>query len=192
MTDQRAQIIFLHGASSSGKSTMARALQGAIEETFLHLSIDHLRDSGVLPIDRFRAGTLSWPDAKPRFFDGFHRALAAFAAGGNNLIVEHILDTPGWLEQLADLFRPHDVFFVGLHCERDELIRRELARGDRPVGSAARDHDTIHAGLSYDLELHSRDGVEANVESLLRAWRSRPAVPVFARLASQQGYKSLT
>lgn len=185
MNGQSGKIIFLHGASSSGKSTTARAFQATVDETFLHLSIDHLRDSGVLPSERFRSGELSWPEAKPRFFDGFHQALAAFAGAGNNLIVEHIIDTPGWLEQLTELFRPFDVFFVGLHCERDELIRREAARGDRPIGSAAQDHDTIHDGLSYDLELHSKDGVEANVRRLLAAWHERPAHSVFAALADR-------
>ena len=47
-----AQIIFLHGASSSGKSTIAKALQACIEKPFWHISIDHLRDAGVLPTER--------------------------------------------------------------------------------------------------------------------------------------------
>lgn len=49
-----SHIIFLHGASSSGKSTIARSLQAKIEKPFWHISIDHLRDSGVLPSARFQ------------------------------------------------------------------------------------------------------------------------------------------
>lgn len=44
------QIIFFHGASSRGKSTLARELQAKIEKPFWHISIDHLRDAGVLPL----------------------------------------------------------------------------------------------------------------------------------------------
>ena len=52
-------IIFLHGASSSGKSTLARAVQAKIDEPFWHYSIDHLRDSGIVPMARIRARRFS-------------------------------------------------------------------------------------------------------------------------------------
>lgn len=167
-----AHIIFLHGASSSGKSTIARLLQRRIEKPFWHISIDHLRDAGVLPLERFRSGEFAWRDARAAFFDGFHASLAAYANAGNDLILEHILDTDGWVETLASHFAGHDVFFVAVHCPLDLLIEREKARGDRPLGSARRDFETIHVGKSYDLELDARDGPEANVDKLLAAWRS--------------------
>ncbi|MCM2395748.1 chloramphenicol phosphotransferase CPT family protein [Rhizobium sp. S95] len=166
-----ARIIFLHGASSSGKSTIARRLQARIEEPFWHISIDHLRDAGVLPTERFRSGDFRWTDCRSAFFDGFHGSLKAYADAGNNLILEHILDREGWLEELVDLLAGHDVFFVAIHCPLDVLIERETARGDRPLGSAKRDFETIHIGKTYEIELQSEDGVEENVETLLRAWR---------------------
>ena len=101
-----------------GKSTLARALQNALPLPFWHISIDHLRDSGVLPSARFKAGDFDWRDAKPKFFDGYHRSLAAYASAGNHLIVEHILDQEGMFEQLVDLFAPFDVFFVAVHCRQ--------------------------------------------------------------------------
>lgn len=174
-----ACIIFLHGASSSGKSTLARAVQARIDQPFWHISIDHLRDSGVLPSARFKAGDFDWKAHRAAFFDGFHRSLAAYSAAGNNLIVEHILDMPGWLDQLGELFAPYDVFFVGLHTDLAELNRREIARGDRPQGSAAKDFHTIHNAMTYDLELSSHDPLEDNVERLIEAWkmqRSRSAL----------------
>lgn len=167
-----AQVIFLHGASSSGKSTIAKALQARIEKPFWHISIDHIRDAGVLPTGRFRSGEFSWRDAREAFFDGFHRSLAAYADAGNHLILEHILDTDGWLATLKSLLAHHDVFFVAVHCPLEILIEREKQRGDRPLGSARRDFETIHVGKLYDLELDTGDGVDYNVERLLTAWRS--------------------
>lgn len=167
------RIIFLHGASSSGKSTLARALQAQIELPFWHISIDHLRDSGVLPMARFRSGDFSWRAERAKFFAGYHQSLAAYAAAGNNLILEHILEKPDWFGELARLFAPFDVFFVALHCPLDELIRRETARGDRSAGSAAEDFARIHRGLAYDLGLNASTPVEANVATLLDAWRRR-------------------
>ncbi|MGR3436581.1 MAG: chloramphenicol phosphotransferase CPT family protein [Shimia sp.] len=163
-------IIFLHGASSSGKSTLARAVQDALPRPFWHVSIDKLRDAGVLPTARFASGDFDWKGARAAFFDGFHRSLPAFAGAGNDLIVEHILDDPRFLPELRRLLAPFDVLFVALHCPVDILEAREAARGDRPLGSARRDFETIHVGLRYDLELDTRDGVEANVRRVLSAW----------------------
>ncbi|MDV3251155.1 chloramphenicol phosphotransferase CPT family protein [Devosia sp. BK] len=167
----KASIIFLHGASSSGKSTLAREIQAKIERPFWHISIDHLRDSGVLPLGRVKAGDFKWRDMRAPFFAGYHASLAAYAEAGNNLIIEHILDTPGWQLELAELFAPFDVLFVALHCEIEELRRREYARGDRPVGSAEQDALTIHEGRRYDLELQTADGVDANAAQVMAAWR---------------------
>lgn len=167
-----AHVIFLHGASSSGKSTIAKALQARIEMPFWHISIDHLRDSGVLPMSRFRSGEFAWATAREAFFDGFHASLAAYANAGNNLILEHILDTEGWLAELCGLLALHDVLFVAVHCPLGVLVERERQRGDRPLGSAKRDFETIHADKLYDLELNTCDGVDTNVDRILVTWRS--------------------
>ncbi len=166
-----AEIIFLHGASSSGKSTIARALQARIEKPFWHISIDHLRESGVLPLMRFRKGDFDWRRSRAAFFHGFHMSLAAYANAGNNLILEHILEGEGWIELLQTLFRPHDVFFVAVHCPLDVLIDREAKRGDRPKGSAKHDYETIHVGRRYDMELNGDDDLNTNIDRLLAAWR---------------------
>ncbi|NIZ10182.1 chloramphenicol phosphotransferase CPT family protein [Pseudooceanicola sp. HF7] len=166
------QIIILHGPSSSGKSTTAKAIQGLVELPFWHISIDHLRDSGVLPTDRIDRQEFLWSDLRKPFFAGFHASLAACAKAGNNLIVEHILDTPDWVPELKNLLAPFDVLFVGLHCELEELKAREFARGDRPFGSAKQDYHTIHAGRVYDIEVNGQANVEENAQAILEFWRS--------------------
>jgi chloramphenicol 3-O phosphotransferase len=176
-----AHIIFLHGASSSGKSTIARLLQSRIEIPFWHVSIDHLRDAGVLPLARFRSGDFDWQAARPIFFEGFHASLAAYADAGNNLILEHILDHEAWLPVLIRQFARHDVLFVAVHCPLEILSEREKARGDRPVGSARRDFETIHVGRIYDLELQSTDGTERNVDKVLAGWRSPIRISEFSK-----------
>ncbi len=180
---QTGNIIFLHGASSSGKSTIARGIQGVIDQPFWHISIDHLRDAGVLPMARFRSGEFSWRLVRSQFFQGYHLSLAAYASAGNNLIIEHILDTEGWLTELVNLFRPFDVFFVGVHCSLPLLVEREKARGDRHIGSAEKDFHTIHQNVRYDLEIQSEDGPEANVARVISAWRARSGPSTFTQMA---------
>lgn len=159
-----ARIIFLHGASSSGKSTLATAIRKGSPHPWLHFSIDHLRDSGAWqPYDY-----PDWPTSRPAFFDGFHRAAAGFANAGNGLILEHILDTAGWHQQLQQLLKGNQLLFIAVHTPPAELCIREQRRGDRPQGSAARDAARIHDGLHYDLELDGTRPPENNAAKVLR------------------------
>lgn len=181
------RIILLNGASSSGKSSLARALQARIDTPFWHISIDHLRDSGVLPTARIKNGEFNWRTMRESFFLGFERSLRAYVEAGNDLIVEHIMESEDWLLRLAATLDGQDVFFVGVHCELAELERRELARGDRPVGDARRDYFRIHSYCVYDLEVDGTHDAEANADAVIAAWQSRTRPAAFARLREQRG-----
>ena len=115
---------------------------------------------------------------RPRFFAGFHRCLPALAEAGNDLIVEHVIEFPAWRDELDRLLAHLDVFLVGVHCDLDELDRRERARGDRRIGEG-RGHleeDLIHTFGPYDVEVDTTAGVSAPLaESVLKAWRKRAA-----------------
>ena len=174
-----AQIILLNGPSSSGKSTLARALQAQADSPFWHLSVDHLRDSGILPMDRFRSGELNWNAHRTGVFDGLHRMVSAAADAGNNLILEHILDDPAWITDLKQNLAVHDVLFVGVHCDLDVLAARERARGDRPIGSAAQDFATVHGDRHYDVEVDGTASVQGNVDAVLKVLRTGRRVSEF-------------
>lgn len=177
------RIILLNGASSVGKSTLARAVQARIDAPFWHISIDHLRDAGVLPLARIRSGEFPWKTMRAAFFDGFEGSLAAYAAAGNNLIVEHIVETAEWMARLVALLAPFDVFFVGVHCELAELERREAARGDRPIGDARRDFETIHRHARYDFEIDTTRPKADDADRVIAAWHARTAPSAFRRMA---------
>ena len=173
MSDPNGRLIFLHGASSSGKSTLISALRPLLPTPFWHLSIDHLRDSGAWDMSYFDTHALPWRTYRPAFFDGFHAIVASALRAGNDVILEHILDTAGWHDALRKQFAGLDVFFVGLMTEPEVLINREQERGDRPVGSAVKDHETIHSGLSYDLTLSGQVDPNKNAQTLVKAWDRR-------------------
>jgi chloramphenicol 3-O-phosphotransferase len=97
--DAPAPIILLNGASSAGKSTLAKELQARLPVPFWHYLIDHLLAAQVLPRARIDSGEFRWPQQREAFFDGFHRSIAAFAGAGNPLIVEHIVETGGWVKR---------------------------------------------------------------------------------------------
>lgn len=183
---ESGKIILLNGATSSGKSTIATLLQAKIDEPFWHFSIDHLRDAGVLPLDRINSGEFKWSELRDSFFGGFHHSLPAYVQAGNNLIVEHIVETKEWMDLLVDLLEPFDVYFIGIHAPLQVLERREAERGDRPVGGARKDFETIHLHAIYDFELDSTLLPEQNVDLLLQAWKKRTQPSAFKQMSSQK------
>jgi len=181
MTTPASQIILLNGASSAGKSTLCRALQAQLPEPFLYFALDLLLFSQEVVPRRSGVEAFGWSRQRPRLFGGYHRALAAFAAAGNNLIVDYVLEESQTLGDLVRLLSPYDVFFVGVHCPLPELERRERVRGDRRIGDARADFERVHTFSSYDFELDSLGVPEENAAKILAAWQARPDTSVFKR-----------
>lgn len=147
----KGQIIFLNGASSSGKSSIAKALQEIIERPCVHLCIDDY------------LGTFQkrlWDDKEvvhrewPNIIAGFHAAAAAIARAGNLVIVDDVLEEElPWIEHMLAFFDGLDVTFVGVHCSLEELERREKKRDDRRQGMARQQFEQVHAQAIYDIEV---------------------------------------
>lgn len=176
------RIIFVNGASSAGKTTLCRALQADLDAPFWHYSIDHFRDTGVLPPPRDGSEAFAWPRLRPAFFEGFHRCLPALALAGNNLLVEHIVESREWMSRLVRLLAPIDVFFVGLRCPVEVLEARESARGDRRAGEARNDDAIVHSHCVYDLEIDSTRPVADSARRVIDAWSRRAPPGAFARM----------
>ena len=187
---QETSIIFLNGASSSGKTTLGRALQQALDVPYFYISSDQLVEANILPaVDRdAQEGERSWRVIRPRFFDGFHRCIAALAGAGNSLIVEHVLEFPEWLDDCVRLLAPFDVFFVGVHCPLPELERRERERGNRTIGEG-RSHllDGVHTWGMYDFEIDtSLQSPEENAHLIKVALANKPETSAFRCMYSKR------
>ena len=176
------KIILVNGASSSGKSTLCRGLQAKLDEPFWHFSIDHIREANILPMQRIRSGDFSWSSMRSAFFEGFYRCLPELAAAGNNLLVEHIVETEAWMRRLVHLLEPFDVFFIGVHCPLPELERRAIGRGDGKLGEARSDYETVHTFGIYDLDIDSTAAVEWNVDLVISTWTARTHPGAFDKM----------
>jgi chloramphenicol 3-O phosphotransferase len=144
-------ILFLNGASSCGKSSIAKELQAMIEQPCFHLCIDDYLGALQKDLwDRQEVVQREWR----HIIGGFHAAAAAIARAGNLVIVDDVLEEePPWVENLLTLFEGLDVLFVGVHCPLAELEKREQERGDRKRGMARLQFDQVHAQALYDVEV---------------------------------------
>ncbi|MFI1760674.1 AAA family ATPase [Streptomyces sp. NPDC020800] len=177
-------VILLNGTSSSGKSSMARALLEVLDGTWFHM-----------PVDAFHAMRCDHPIADEdlqaeidRTAKGFHRAVAGMAAAGNNLVVDHPLSRRWRLLDLLDLLVPDDTVLVAVRCPLPELERRERERGDRQPGLAALQYGQVHAHGPHDLDLDT--SLLSPQESALRIrdfLTDRPRPTAFARLRRTVG-----
>jgi chloramphenicol 3-O phosphotransferase len=146
-----ANIIFLNGTSSSGKSSIAKALQEIIEKPCIHWCIDDY-------LSAYQKGLWGKKEIVqpewPKIIRGFLAAGAAIARAGNLVIMDDVLESePPWLENLLELFNGLSVLFVGVHCPLVELERRENERKERKDGMARLQFDQVHSIALYDVEV---------------------------------------
>ncbi len=170
------QIILLNGASSSGKSTLAKEVIRHLPYPCFYYSSDLLVDGGMIPsVDRLTPNTpSSWNIIRPKFFEGFHRSIPSFIEAGNAILVEHIVEKKEWFDDLVQLLEPFSVLYVGVHCAVEEIDRRERVRGNRIIGEG-RSHieDGIHTWSAYDVELFTdKNSIDDNIQLILEAVNS--------------------
>ncbi|QHC56928.1 chloramphenicol phosphotransferase [Rathayibacter tanaceti] len=176
-------MIVLNGGSSSGKSTIARHLQAVLSEPWLSFSIDDLVDALPPHLDGGRNGVSYGEDGEVALGDGFRRLEAAWLAGlaatarsGAGIVLEDVLLDGGASQ---DRLRGHlaglDVLWVGVRCSPAVATAREVSRGDRTPGMAARQADAVHADVRYDAEVWSdRDPPAECARLIVAALHSRP------------------
>ncbi|MCB8976173.1 MAG: AAA family ATPase [Ardenticatenaceae bacterium] len=166
------QIVLINGTSSSGKTSLAKALQGMLAQPCFHLSVDMFQQTwpadfliygdgqnpaqaeGLLAVfkddalDEVRIGPAGF-----RFFAGLYRSLAAWAAAGNNIIVEDVFYQPQVLREAVQALHDLPIWFVGVHCDLAVAEQRERDRGDRAPGGARTFYPLVHLHTLYDVEV---------------------------------------
>jgi chloramphenicol 3-O phosphotransferase len=184
-------VVVLDGPSSVGKSTTVAALQTAWPRVRPGPLIDAGLDralgamgSSALPrwwdlIQRYDPSTADpphrvlWGPLGRELVTGMHRAAAAWAQAGFDVVIDHVLldrmtavDLHGTLEGLA-------VTHIGLVCDADVLEAREAERPNRTLGQAVaqlhQTRDVVERDLVLDTTMATTDElVDAILERLER------------------------
>lgn len=174
-TTTAGRIVLLNGSSSAGKTSLAHAIQLAMEDPWHHVALDQYRDGmpgqyrgmnapagtrghdglNVAPasvrgelVTEIRFGAMG-----RRMLRGMHRAIAAFASVGNNVIVDDILFDADLLNDYLLALQDYQVLFVGVRCALDVVEERERTRLGRFPGTAHSHFVEVHAHGCYDVEV---------------------------------------
>lgn len=185
MTDTRPRVLVLNGGSSSGKSTLARSLQDVLDGYWLRLNVDTLVDAapprlfGSDGLDLREDGTVGvgadFLEVERQWMCG----IAAMAAAGAQVLVEdNFVSGPAAQARWHEALRGVAVGWVGVRCDSHVAAARELARGDRAPGMALDQADSVHRGISYDLEVDAGVAGPGELARQVRAhfWDGGPSL----------------
>ena len=190
------RVLFLQGASSAGKSTLATALQRNLDEYWWALEADDI--TRMQPTGERTDWWEPTPEERPHpswnsdlrvshWLSGYFGCLTAIATTGSNVIAVGGWLQSSWLRELAATLEGIDALCVGVFCPLDELERREMARGDRQPGYARSHYDIVHSHAPYDIHVDTAlQTIDECVASIKAALASPPELPFFARVRQSQ------
>lgn len=164
-------IIMLNGTSSSGKSTVAKAINIISPKPFLHTGIDTIYsmmpdsyiNSAKNSLDGFGL-VVDQSDNRPikvvfgpygqRVRDCSPKMVATFENAGLDLIIDEVFEGDRFLIDYVKAFQGKLVYFVGVFCDLKTTIERELLRPSRAKGLAQNQFKVVHEpNRFYDLEI---------------------------------------
>jgi chloramphenicol 3-O phosphotransferase len=170
-TTTKSKIIILNGASSTGKSSMAKFMQDQFKETYLHIGIDVFwmtMPPKQIDLTRVDPDFYTWTeeeiDGRPflkivpgpqldRIMLARYEAIAAYLEAGFNIIADDVTWSKLWLDKCLECVRPFDAYFVGVYCDDRVLSHREILRGDRLSGWGRGSQKWVHEHLIYDMTI---------------------------------------
>lgn len=122
------RIMLLNGPSSSGKSSIGRALLPLLDDPWFLMPVDAV--SGMRSTV-YRAGLDERGVAEMlrRTRRGYHRAVAAMASVGNHVIMDYPLSEPWRIDDLLVVLEGFDVTLIEVRCAAAELAPRNRAAG---------------------------------------------------------------
>lgn len=186
-------VVVLNGVSSSGKTTVARALGRSGERPWLHLGVDALVDG----LDR------RWVDDAVRVGEdgelvvgpvartlgaALRAAVVASARSGVDVVADDLFLErewyDGWRRDLSGL----RALVVGVVAPLEVVEERERGRGDRLRGAARAQLPLVHSWGDYDLVLDTATaGPEACAQAILTALASLETRLTIVREAGERG-----
>ncbi|HVX45158.1 MAG TPA: AAA family ATPase [Mycobacteriales bacterium] len=169
MSQSPGRVVMLVGTSSAGKSTTAAALQSCFDEHHLLVGFDVFlrmidpRWGGHGPYTQqgFRydpstvdgsgalVSTISCGPVGERILNGTHRAVAALARAGNDVIVDEMLLDENVLADWRAALDGLCVYVVQVQAPVEVMVVRERERGQ--AAGLARGHLPANTLASYDI-----------------------------------------
>jgi len=157
----RTQVIVLNGGSSSGKSGIARCLKAILPQPWISIGVDDLLDALPPSLMDSGSGVEFGLHGEVTVGEGFREieaawmtGVAAMARAGARVIIDEVfLGGATSQERVRAHLDGLDVLWVGVRCDPEISVGREIARGNRVIGMAASQSAMVHKSVLYDIEV---------------------------------------
>lgn len=163
------QVVILNGVSSSGKTTLAKAIQKYGSDIWLHVAMDNFIamlpdgsefDREWFPVTQVEHGDKSLPyigngPGGESLLNQMRQLVQNLAAAGFNVLVDEVTEA-AVIEDYRQRLGPA-CFVVKVDAPLSELERRERERGDRLIGLARGQSSRVHKAIEYNLEVDTHD-----------------------------------
>lgn len=161
-------VFVVHGASSAGKTTIAKALQTALGNQCVYLGIDALWSS--LP-PGLSVGAKVFGDLTEVLF----AQAAQWSRLGYDVVVDTVFEDRSNVAACARHGGGHATYLIAVMCSVEILEQRESARGDRRPGMARDQASRVHTHVAHDVAVDSSElPPNACVAAILEAARVAP------------------
>lgn len=159
MVADPARIVVLNGTSSSGKTSLAKAMQVRSGLPLHHVQLDAFR---AMEPPGYWGGWEQREEALAQrmmsaLCGAMYAAVLEYSRHGQQVVLDVALTNPHARRLLVQYLQNWPVYLVGVHRSAQELERRERAREDRKVGLAASQVGWIHRRMRYDVEIDTTD-----------------------------------
>lgn len=163
MGKDKGNIIILNGVSSSGKTTLAKALQDNLEEHYFWIANDTFCD-----MCSTKFWGKDWITAINQALTAMMHSIKAFSDIGLNVIVDQVFlndkTQADILGKCVEVLADYPVYFIRVDCSLEELERREKERGNRRIGQAKSQLPLVHNHEAYDCTINtSEESLKSNV-----------------------------
>ena len=184
-----AKIIYLNGPSSSGKTTLAKALQDSFEEPFFHLGIDKIIGFMPAKMNNWEGGHaplgFSWrTDTDAEGHCIFHVRAGPLEKGivltlkdevillalqYYNLIIDDVAFGTIEVEEWRQVLKDYNMLYV-VSLLLEILEEGEGTCGNCCIGSARAQYYKVHENVANDLEVDRHaHSLEENVSKIKKA-----------------------
>jgi chloramphenicol 3-O phosphotransferase len=166
--------IVLHGPTSAGKSSLARALQDSSEVPVFHIALDAF-------VEMSRRRDMRSEDELQEALKLHHlnlqSTLTRVAESHFEIVLDLVLRDAAALDECIAALSPRRTFVIGVWCPLDVLEERERARPDRGGGMARSQFGHAAYSRPYSMRLdtstcspeegarHIRSFVNANIKA---------------------------
>ena len=172
------RVIVLNGGSSSGKSSITRALQEMLPGIWLTFGVDTfieaLPNRGNSPqagITYEQDGTITFSPEHRTLERTWYTGLSSMARSGAPMILDEVLLFGGaGQERLRSTFSDVNIMWVGVHCDPDVAASREAQRADRVKGMARQQALSVHSGMTYDFEIDTTNRSTEECAQEIAGW----------------------